>query len=494
MQRPQPEQVVRVSTPPPNPNMSRSPQGVSLAASRPASPQGQVPPAPQHWNSQPSVAYGSFNQVSLSAESLAATSQAAEHWRNSWRDRQRAEAGPAVGVSRGQAVVPEPLMAMQHSLVRMRSLIAPKGMPKEGNKYVYWFSTGLLLCLILGLGIYIAITFIPTPREKPSATSAQLLPYLMPQEKQTTSVTAGKTLKIHGENFGPDTTVTFTLDSNALDVTARTNKKGAFNVDIPTPTSLLVGSYGLQAETKSTKQSAYITIQILPQSKQFSNSTPLQVLDTDNKEIVKLAPKVMTGKNGEILFTLKNSSNAAKVGWSADIVTAGGLNWLSFASDNGGELNVLGTQTVKLALSTVGMPVSTKPYEGYVVIMVDKDQLILPVSLTVQSKAIQVVVGPNPLNLTLAGGGTCLKEGASLTIINLSDQIITVDLNLDGNAQAHLKLNGQPSAHTQLQPAGNPDDTLVVDVTCGNVQAGQMYNANVYANGVPQQVIFAIRN
>ena len=59
-------------------------------------------------------------------ESFVATSLAAEHWRTSWRNRQRTEAGPATIVTRGHSPVPEPLLAMQNSLLRMRAIIEPK--------------------------------------------------------------------------------------------------------------------------------------------------------------------------------------------------------------------------------------------------------------------------------------------------------------------------------------------------------------------------------
>ncbi|HKF37590.1 MAG TPA: hypothetical protein VKB35_11885, partial [Ktedonobacteraceae bacterium] len=62
----------------------------------------------------------------LSPESFTATTKAAEHWRNSWRDRQYAEAGPAENVSRGHAAVPMPLIAMQHSFARMRAIARTK--------------------------------------------------------------------------------------------------------------------------------------------------------------------------------------------------------------------------------------------------------------------------------------------------------------------------------------------------------------------------------
>jgi hypothetical protein len=101
-----------------------------------------------------------FEQFEDGAESYIATSVAAEHWRTSWRNRQRSEAGPATDVSRGHSSVPEPLLAMQHSLMNMRAIIAPDGQ-KEGASPGLWIAIVLMLCLIIGLGVYIASTFAP---------------------------------------------------------------------------------------------------------------------------------------------------------------------------------------------------------------------------------------------------------------------------------------------------------------------------------------------
>ena len=79
-----------------------------------------------------------------SAESYVATRNAAERWRTSWRNKQRSEAGPATEVSRGQSSVPEPLMAMQHSLARIRAIGKPQ--QKEKHISVFWLqycTTGL---------------------------------------------------------------------------------------------------------------------------------------------------------------------------------------------------------------------------------------------------------------------------------------------------------------------------------------------------------------
>jgi hypothetical protein len=90
----------------------------------------------------------------------------AERWRNSWRDRQRAEAGPAIDVSRGQASVPEPLMAMQQSLARIRAVILSRHEEEDkqstgiGSRVIL----GLLIVLILALIAYIISTYLHGPQ------------------------------------------------------------------------------------------------------------------------------------------------------------------------------------------------------------------------------------------------------------------------------------------------------------------------------------------
>lgn len=93
-------------------------------------------------------------------EGFIATSTAAEHWRTSWRNRQRSEAGPAAAVSRGQSSVPEPLMAMQHSLQRIRAITISQT-KKEGTALGFWITFFFMICIIGILSAYIASTYLP---------------------------------------------------------------------------------------------------------------------------------------------------------------------------------------------------------------------------------------------------------------------------------------------------------------------------------------------
>src|SRR5438445_12614860 len=86
-----------------------------------------------------------FNEIEDNFESYAATSQAAERWRTSWRNRQRSEAGPATSVSRGHSEVPEPLMSMQQSFARMRAIIASSiRQNKQNSGLGFWIPISLM--------------------------------------------------------------------------------------------------------------------------------------------------------------------------------------------------------------------------------------------------------------------------------------------------------------------------------------------------------------
>jgi hypothetical protein len=94
----------------------------------------------------------------FSPESFAYTSKAAEHWRNSWRDLQNAEAGPAGDVSKDQASVPAPLAATQNSFIRMRAI---KQKQDAIENFGFWVTLFLMICLFGGLGAYIVYSYLP---------------------------------------------------------------------------------------------------------------------------------------------------------------------------------------------------------------------------------------------------------------------------------------------------------------------------------------------
>jgi hypothetical protein len=483
--------VVRTSTPPP-------PRTLLGRGQAPIGPQGPMPPVPQA--PMPFGPQG-MNQpmiyppppANLSIESLTATSQAAEHWRNSWRDRQRAEAGPAVGISRGQAVVPEPLMAIQQSLVRMRSLIMPNTQEKEASpvqKQLYRISSFLLFCLILGLTGYIISTFIPHTLTAPQSASATapygVYPTIYMQlnaKNPKPAAKAGQALAVHGDSFKANTTITFTLDTTAITTTAQTNKDGSFSSNVTIPANQLPGSYNLIA--KGAGQQATMPVHVLPTS--VANNTPLTLTNDQGLPVPKLDFTTVNGyaPNPEIL-TITNTG-AAKVTWSASIVTENAQNWITLNASKatgtqygkvGGEIAPDGTDTISVNVSALGLAsLMKKAYQGYVIFTVDQSQLILPVSFAVQNKSLDLVVTPNPLTVISNGDHTC--KPTTIGIINNSDQPIIWNASAtNGNIQLTPK-NGQ------LDPAGGGNDAVTLQITCGGIdqQVDNFSVINVFFNG-----------
>lgn len=183
----QPEQVIRTSTPPPVADLptahfpiatESSPPQTQAAQTR-GSQQEELPTAhfPLAAGAQPPARRAQLwdeSDVLLDDESFSSMSEEAERWRESWRDRQRAEAGPAIDVSRGQASVPEPLMAMQQSLARIRAVILTSREEEDRQETGpgFWIIVGVLICLILALAAYIISTYLPGAQ--PSAQIAPL--------------------------------------------------------------------------------------------------------------------------------------------------------------------------------------------------------------------------------------------------------------------------------------------------------------------------------
>ncbi len=135
-------------------------------------------------------------------ESFVATSIAAEHWRTSWRNRQRTEAGPATTVSRGHSSVPEPLLAMQYSLLRMRAIIIPHK-TKQLTGPGFWITIVLMLCLIAGLIAFIILTYLPIAGKSVHVNTHIVThqPTLIIQEAPLTTFALEQMLHLHEEYF-----------------------------------------------------------------------------------------------------------------------------------------------------------------------------------------------------------------------------------------------------------------------------------------------------
>ncbi len=192
----------------------------------------------------------------LSPESFIATSKAAEHWRDSWRDRQYAEAGPAENVSRGHAAVPMPLMAMQHSFARMRAITRTKNDGRRTN-FRFWITLFLLMCIIAGLGTYVVSTYLPTSpvgaaQILPPAHTAQ--PSLALEGNSSGTFAIGQVIHLHGDHFGPNDAITFLLDTTSpltgaggKQISTHAESQGAFDVALTIGSDWTTGTHTIEA-------------------------------------------------------------------------------------------------------------------------------------------------------------------------------------------------------------------------------------------------------
>jgi hypothetical protein len=442
-----------------------------------------MPFGPQGGNQPAPVAYP---PASLSVESLTATTQAAEHWRNSWRDRQRAEAGPAVGVSRGQAVVPEPLMAMQQSLMRMRSIIMPNKQAAEesaGQKQVSRISIILLICFILGLSTYLVSSFIPHTLAAPPLVKGLfgVLPTISVAQSAQNPIPVGKpgqTLTVHGDNFAANSTISFSLDTTSINTTAQTKASGSFDAKVSIPSNQQPGDYALIAQDKGAGQQATMRVHVLPTG--AANNTPL-TLTSDQGEVKSLSFTTVNGYDPKPQVLTITNTSGAKVTWSTTIATENAQNWITLNASKtaatkygkvGGEIGPDGTDTIAINVSAMGLPsLLKKAYQGYVIFNVGQNQLILPVSFLVQNKSLDIAVTPNPLNVIQTGGGQC--KPTTLGIINNSDEPVVWNASTDNPSLTLDVKSGQ------LDPVGGTNDAATIHITCGGIQGGQDPNVSI---------------
>ncbi|HZU69066.1 MAG TPA: zinc-ribbon domain-containing protein [Ktedonobacteraceae bacterium] len=423
---------------------------------------------------------------------LGSTSKAAEHWRQSWRDRQRAEAGPAEGVSRGHAHVPMPLMAMQQSLARMRAIIlANKEQDTQPKNLGFWITLLLMFCLIGGLGAYIISSYIPnsplgSARVVPPASPAQ--PSLV---AQNTTIETGQSLHVHGDHFGSNQAISFLLDTtqpivdaSGHNISAQTDAQGTFDANIPVGNDWATGNHVIEAMDSGSNQFAYLTINVLPAGTPSATSNNLTLL-FNGQPLHELSFTAVVGQdNPSQRFTLENTSGAP-LKWSATAAAANNLTWLVINDNHtSGTLNISGTDSIGVSAIITGLQSSKVPYKGQIIFTInDSEQLTLPVQLTVNDAPSELVFSPDPIIAHYLPGGTC-QSGAALTLINLGEQVISWKLGIDGNTSAHLHFS---SVQGQLAPSDEStpqfSSTQVVTLTCSGVQAGSSYTVTLYANG-----------
>ena len=465
-----PEQVVRTSTPP---TRQHAPTNVAFE--------------PLQWG------LGALPDTPVSVESLEATSKAAQHWRQSWRDRQHAEAGPAVNVSRGQASVPEPLLVMQNSFARMRAIILPKNVDDENNSSLrFWLPVILLVCLIGGLCTYVLSTYsgglLGTTLV---STSVNVEPTLTMKTAKTTTIAAGQTIHVHGEHFGPNDTILFFLgetqlqDTNGKPASTLSNDRGTFDTSLTIPSTQLAGEYAIQAQDNHTGQHAFLDIQTAA-----STTTDVLKLSVPSLTFASIVGHNPHGQNVRIT----NTSNAA-IQWSAIAMSDNQAGWLLLANgETSGQLEAGHTDQIRVNVFTQGLISSpTKPYTGEIVFtLAGQGQETLPVQLTVSDTGVELVINPNPM-IALESPtipGAC--QPTTLTLINLSNVAVSWSVQTNGFSQQNITLDGKSNEQGQLFPSGSLKDTQVINIGCNGVQPDKQYAVNVFYNGKQQLVPISI--
>ena len=440
------------------------------------------------------------SNTTRSAESFVVTRNAAERWRTSWRNKQRSEAGPATGVSRGQSSVPEPLMAMQYSLARIRAIVKPQQRKKRIS--VFWMSIALMACLIIGLGTFILSTYTNNPvTSNPAHTPPTTQPPgLSVKGTQGATIQTGQILRVHGNNFDAGDPILFLLDgansisgTDGKEIAIQVSNQGTFDVNLPVATSWTNGPHVIEAEDNKTGQTAYLSIQVGSRTLTSVNSIAGLTLSQSH---LNFQIYIGQGNPKEQFITLTNSSNAA-ITWKAKAVTDDSLNWLTIdPTTTSGTINAGSTAQVGIETIISSPKSNMPPYTGDILLSINgQEQLVVPVTLQVQQSA-EWIFSPNPVTDVLSPqDGTC-KAGATLTMINLGNVPVFWHILTSNAAKAHIQflLNGIVHMQGVLSPSGQNNDTQVLTLKCTNVQSGASYPFTIDANNIPWQSTVLIQN
>lgn len=438
---------------------------------------------------------GRYNQVGhqelpiFSPESFAYTSKAAEHWRNSWRDRQYAEAGPAEDVSKGQASVPAPLMAMQNSFVRMRAIINKQKQGTRSTNLGFWVTLILMICLTGGLGTYTIWTFLPNASfgaahiAQPGASQQASL---VLEGTSSTTFIIGQTMHVHGENFGANDPIRILLDTTTPVLSVSANNQGAFDATIPIGKNWPVGTRIIQAIDDRADMSAFLDIQVNPAASPETSSPNLSI--TLNGQAIQSLPfsyQIGQPGPGAQRITITNKSDAP-LQWSAAASATNNLSWLMIEdNDIEGQLDISQPHSIGIGVDVTGLRSSpaNKPYTGQIVFTINQsEELTLPVQLTIIDATSEMTFSPEPIIAVANSDGTC-QPGVTLTLINLGTAVITWSVNPDLKDNIQFIDNmGKVTESGDLEPSGTIGDTVIVTLRCFAVQKGHQYHVTIFAN------------
>ena len=440
-----------------------------------------------------------FSDDEDGGESYLATSVAAEHWRTSWRDRQRNEAGPASYVSRGQSAVPEPLMAMQHSLARMRAILLPQ---KTTFNLRFWITLLLMLCILGGLIAFIGTTFhtnADTTSQRFQQSDAPL-PSLSLSGPPSATVKQGQSLALHGENFDIGAPIIFLLDgtlaingANKRELSVLVSDQGTFDVSIPVPLTWAGGPHVIQAFDNKNEQSAYLNIDVTLAGTAATTSSNLSL----STQHVTFHAVVGQQELPEQFVTLTNSNLTSSLQWNARAVANANLTWLDV--DNAtisGTIPAGASTTVGITVSLTGLQASSTPYSGNIVFTINQnEQLTLPVTLELGQNSPEIAINPNPLIGVISTTRDSCQPNSTLLLVNLSDEPVSWSLSMDSSTAAHIAFlsGGKLALQGNLAPAGQPTDNALLTLQCQHIKSGATYRFSILANTVAWPEVVTIQ-
>jgi len=440
-----------------------------------------------------------FTEDDEGAESYIATSLAAEHWRTSWRNRQRSEAGPASLVSRGQSLVPEPLLAMQNSLVRMRAILLPKQARSDGR---FWILLLLMLTLLGGLIAFIGATFQTkadtASQSIPSRTLA--LPSLSIQGTPQSTVRQGQFLHLYGENFDIGAPIIFLLDgtlpingTDGRELSILVSDQGTFAVAIPVPPDWSVGPHVIRAYDNQNGQLAYLNIDVTLAGTAATTSPNLSL----STNLVTFHAVIGQGEPQEQFITLTNTNVTKAIQWAARAEVADNLTWLNLdETTTSGNLGIGGTGTIGIRAIVEGLTASSKAYSGNIVITINQnEQLTVPVKLQLTNGTPEIALNPNPVIGILANTGDSCQANSTLLLVNISNQSVSWSLNMDSTTTSHIAFfyRGKPSLNGMLAPAGQQTDSAILSLQCIHVRSSTTYHFTITAGTVAWPVAVTIQ-
>jgi hypothetical protein len=445
----------------------------------------------------------------FSPESLNYTSKAAEHWRNSWRDRQYAEAGPAEEVSKGQASVSSPLLAMQNSFVRMRSIVIKQKEDKRKVSFGFWVTLLIMLSLIGGMGAYIFYSYLPS-----SSSSATYISQLISGQSPTLSIVGttsttfkiGQALQIAGSHFGSHDTIAFLLDANTTTpimsssgspLQAQANAEGAFEIAMSIGKDWPTGDDTIQAVDSAAHTSSYLGISIIPAAKPVTSSPNLSIsMNGQPLSVLTFTNQFGHADPPARRITITNTSGAP-LQWTASVSIDQNLGWLVIEDNhNMGQLAIAEPQTIGIGVITTGLSATqpNRPYMGQIDFIINNSEVLtLRVQLTITDAAPELVFSPSQIDGIVNKNGTC-QGGATLTLINLGTTVISWAVNPDITGFIRFTSQNKALASGTLNPIGKDGDTIVLTLQCAGVVAGQTYRLSIYGNGVPEYATVQIES